>query len=86
MLFDSEGGSQAYLIFQPVQRYFKNVANANYISLWKSRGLSAVSIKPPTLSDNSLTPKSSYYDYNIRVKSTGSCLKQSKITYTHKKR
>ena len=79
MLFDSEGGSQAYLIFQPVYRYFKNVANANYISLWKSRGLSAVSIKPPTLwylSDNSLTPKSSYYDYNIRVKSTGSCLKQ----------
>ena len=85
MMFDSEDGSQAYLIFQPVYRYFKKVTNTNYISLWKSKGLSAESIKPPTTSENSLTPALSYYDYNIRVKFTGSCLKQSKITYTHKK-
>ena len=85
MIFDSEVGSQAYLIFQPVHRYFKTVINTNYISLWKSKGLSSESIKPPTTSDNSLTPELSYYDYNIRVKFTGSCLKQSKITYTHKK-
>ena len=61
------------------------VTNTNYISSWKSKGLSAESIKPPTTSDNSLNPELSYYDYNIRVKFTGSCLKQSKITYTHKK-
>ena len=85
MIFDSEVGSQAYLIFQPVHRYFKTVINTNYISLWKSKGLSSESIKPPTTSDNSLTPELSYYDYNIRVKFTGSCLKQPKITYTHKK-
>ena len=85
MLFDSEGGYQAYLIFQPAYRYFKNVTNTNYISLWKSKGLSDESIKPSTTSDNSLTPELSYYDYNIRAKFTGSCLKQSKITYTHKK-
>ena len=85
LMFDSEDGSQAYLIFQPVYRYFKTVTNTNYISSWKSKGLSAESIKPPTTSDNSLTPELSYYDYNIRVKFTGSCLKQSKITYTHKK-
>ena len=30
MMFDSEGGSQAYLIFQPVDRYFKKVTNTNY--------------------------------------------------------
>ena len=42
-------------------------------------------MKLPTTSDNSLTPKLSCYDYNIRVKLTGSCLKQPKITYTHKK-
>ena len=84
IIFDSEGGSEAYLIFQPVYRYFKTVANTNYISPWKSKGLSAENIKSPTASDNSLNPIINYYDYNIRVKFTGSCLKQSKITYTHK--
>ena len=84
-MFNSEDGSQAYLIFQPLYRYFKTITNTNYILSWKSRGLSAESIKPPTTSDNSLTPALSYYDYNIRVKFTGSCLKQPKITYTHKK-
>ena len=54
MMFDSEGGSQAYLMFQPVYRYFKKVTNTNYISLRKSKGLSAESINPPTTSDNSL--------------------------------
>ena len=42
-------------------------------------------MKPPTTSDNSLTPELSYIDYKIRVKFTGSCLKQPKSTYTHKK-
>ena len=48
ILFNSEDGSQAYLIFPPVYRYFKTVTNTNYISSWKSKGLSAESIKPPT--------------------------------------
>ena len=43
-MFDSEAGSQAYLTFQPVYRYFKTVANTNYVSSWKSKGLSAESI------------------------------------------
>ena len=84
-MFNSEDGSQAYLIFQPLYRYFKTVTNTNYILSWKSRGLSGEIIKPPTISDNSLTPELRYCDYNIRVKFTESCLKQSKITYTHKK-
>ena len=84
ILFNSEDGSQSYLIFQPLYRYFKTVTNTNHISSWKSRRLSAESIKPPTTSDNSLTPELSYVDYRIRVKFTGSCLKQPKITYTHK--
>ena len=83
-MFDGEDGYQAYLIFQPVYRYFKTITNTNYISSWKSKGLSGESIKPPTTSDNSLTP-ASYYDYTIRVTFTGSCLKQSKISDTHKK-
>ena len=59
--------------------------NTNYILSWKSKGLSAESMKPPTTSDNSLTPELSYIDYKIRVKFTGICLKQPKSTYTHKK-
>ena len=85
VMFDTEDGSQAYLIFQPACRYFKTVTNTNYISSWKSKGLSAESIKPPTICDNGLTSELSYYDYKIKIKFTGDCLKQSKITYTHKK-
>ena len=55
-MFNSEDGSQAYLIFQPLYRYFKTITNTNYILSWKSKGLSTDSIKPPTTSDNSLTP------------------------------
>ena len=83
--FDGEDDSQAYLIFQPVHGYFKTVTNTNYISSWKSKGLAAESIKPPTTSDNSLNPELSYYENNIKVKFAGRCLKKSKITYTHKK-
>ena len=81
IFFSSEDGNQACLIFQPVYRYFKTFTNTKYILSWKSKGLSAESIT----SDNSLTPELSYVDYRIRVKFTGSCLKQPKITYTHKK-
>ena len=76
---------QAYLIFQPVYKYFKTITNTNYILSWKSKGLSAESIKPFSTSDNSLTPAINYYDYNIRVRFTGGCIKRPKISYTHKK-
>ena len=42
------------------------------------------SIKPPTMSNNSLAPLTGYYAYKIRLKFNGSCLKQYKVTYTHK--
>ena len=74
-----EDGTQNYLVFQPMYRYFKMITNTDYISSWKSKGLSAESIKPPTRSDNRLTPALSYYGTKIRVKFTGSCLKKSKI-------
>ena len=61
------------------------ITNTDYISSWKSKGLSAESIKTPTTSDNSLTPALSYYGTKTRVKFTGSCLKQSNISYTHGK-
>ena len=78
LMFDGEDGFQAYLIFQPVYKYFKFITNTNYISSWKSKGLSDESIKPFLTSDNSLTPLLVYYDYNIKLKFNGSILRQIK--------
>ena len=80
-----EDGSQSYLVFQPINKYFKGVTNTDYISSQKSKGLSVESIKPPTISDNSPTPALSYYGTKTREKLTGSCLKQPKISNTHGK-
>ena len=84
-MFDGENGFQAYLIFQPVYKYFKFITSTNYISSWKSKGLPDVSIKPSPTSDNSLAPLLAYYDYNIKLKFNGSILRHPKVTYTHKK-
>ena len=80
-----EDGTQNYLVFQPTVRFLKVITNAGYISSWKSKGISAQSIKPPTTFDNSFTPTSNYYDdFKMRVKFTGTCLKQPKLTHTDK--
>ena len=47
------------------------ITNTDYISSWKSKGLSAESIKPPATSDNSLTPILNYYSTETRVKFIG---------------
>ena len=68
-------------------RYFKvkRITDADYISSWKSKRLSAETIKPPTTSDNSLTLILNYYDdFKVRLKFTGICLKQPKFTCTYK--
>ena len=59
------------------------IANSLYISSWKSKGLSAETIKPPSTSDNSLTPLIDYVGNKIRLKFSGSCFKQPKLQYTH---
>ena len=80
-----EDGTQNYSVFQPLNKYFKVINNTDYVSSWKSKGLSAESIKPPATSENSLNPALNYYVTKTRVKFTGSCLKQTKISYTHEK-
>ena len=35
-----EDGTQNYLVFQPLNKYFKLIANTKHISSWKSKGLS----------------------------------------------
>ena len=47
--------------------------------------MSDESIKPPTLSNDSLAPSLSYIGNKTRVKFDGGCLKEDKITFTHEK-
>ena len=67
ILFNSDDGNQAYLIFQPVRKYFKADNNSAYISEWKSKGLSNKGIKPPKVGNNNLAPQINYYEHHLRV-------------------
>ena len=79
-------GTQNYLVFQTVFRYFKTVsANSSNILSWKSKGLSDESNKPPTTSTKMLNPSVDYVHTKARVKSDGDCLKQEKITFNRGK-
>ena len=58
------------------------INNTDYILSWKSKGLFAKTVNPPT---TSFSTPINYVSNKIRVKFNGSCLKQSnKLTYTHK--
>ena len=83
-----EDGAQNYLVFQPINRYFKRiigVGNGKYIYFWKAKGLSDETNNSITESNYSITPSLDYLGAKIRVKFNGSCLKQDEITYTHGK-
>ena len=82
-----DDGVQNYLLFQPLNKYFKVTTNANtkYISSWQFKRLSKETIKPPATPDNSLNPQESYYGTKARLEFRGSCLKQDKSTFNHGK-
>ena len=83
-----EDGTQSYLVFQPMYKYFKRVlgvGTGNYIYFWKSKGLSDEHITAPTTSDYRLNPQLSYLGTKTRLQFRGSCLKQDEITFNHKK-
>ena len=55
-----EDGTQNYLVFQPMHRYFKRVAgvgSGDSIYFWKSKGLSDERINPITTSNYKITPE-----------------------------
>ena len=69
-------------------RYFKIIAgvgNGSYIYYWQSKGLSDERINSITASNYSVTPFLDYYGTKTRVEFSGSCLKQDKVTFNHKK-
>ena len=81
-----EDGTQNYLVFQPMIRYFKRIAvvgSGNYIYFWKSKGLSDERLDGNTAPNHSITPELSYFGTKTREEFNGSCLKQDKITYNH---
>ena len=57
--------------------YFKRVVNYDYILEW--------SIKSPSVPHNFLNPSLNYLVTRTRIRFSGSCLKQDKITYTQRK-
>ena len=86
--FDEGRGKQNCLVFLPIGKYFELnsiVGVIDRVLSWQSKGISNESIKPPTTSNNSLNPRLSYNDTKIKVQITGSCLKQPKFKFTHKK-
>ena len=59
-------------------RYLRN-GNSDYVLSWKSTGLSNESITPPSATNNFLSPSLNYLGSKIRVRFSGSCLKQDKL-------
>ena len=85
--FVEGSGKQNYLVFLPMRKYFKlnSVASVvDHVLSWQSKGLSNESIKPPTTTNNSLTPELNLYGTKTRVKFTRNSLKQSSHILTHK--
>ena len=59
-----EDGTQNYLVFQPMYRYFKRIAgvgSGNYIYFWKYKGLSDEGLDSITASNYKITPELSFY-------------------------
>ena len=67
-----DDGTQNYLIFQPIYKYFEISPTTNIALSWKSKGLSDKIIKP--LKPYSvLAPELSYVGNKTRIKFNGSC-------------
>ena len=75
-----DDGTQNYLVFQPISRYLKTVANTSKVTAWESKGLFDESIKLPSTSNNSQNPEINYFG-NARIQEFhGNCCKsESKI-------
>ena len=81
-----EDGTQNYLVFPPIKRYFKVIAgvgNGRYIYYWKSK-LPDETINSIKTSDYRITPYLSYYNTDkITVRFDGGCLKQDQFISFH---
>ena len=83
-----ENGTQNYLVFQPMYRYFQRltaIGSGDYVYYWKSKGLSDENITAPSAPNNFFNLSLEFLGTKPRVTFSGSCLKQNAITYNHGK-
>ena len=83
-----ENGTQNYLVFEPMHRYFKRIAgvgSGDYIYYWKSKGLSDERISSIKTPNPNITPNLDYYGTKTRVEFSKGFLKQDKVTFNHGK-
>ena len=81
--FDGDG-TQNYLVFQSVYKYFELVSGGNsQIFSWKSKGLCNEKIIYIVKSSNSQTPSISYSNARVAPIFSGDPLKQNNVTYKH---
>ena len=79
-----DDGTQNWLVFQPIYRYFQTVsANDNNIFLWKSKILANESIKSLTTSNKMHNPFLDYLGKKAKVKFNRDYLKQEKVIFSH---
>ena len=71
-----EDGAQNHLVFQPISKYF--TLNNNWITKWKSKGLSNGSLEAVPTPGNVLTPSVNYNGDKVRLRFTLSGLQQKK--------
>ena len=76
--FDGDG-TQNYLVFQPVYKYFR--VESNKISSWESKGLSNEKVSIATFNNNNNIFATSliYLNARLKVKFNGNFLKQDTI-------
>ena len=70
-----EDGTQNYLVFRPMYRYFNwtaGVGNDNYIYYWLSKGLSDEKFNYIRTPNHSNSPNLDYYGTKTRVEFNGS--------------
>ena len=71
-----------------MDRYFEQIAGVsrgNYVYYWKSKGLSDERINSIKTSNHIITANLSYSGTRTRVEFNGSCFKQNKVIFNHKR-
>ena len=76
-----EDGTQNYLVFQPVYKYFEKTGDK--VSSWKSKGLSNEKTILTVISIDKSATKAIYDNARIKVKFNSDLLRQNQVTYNH---
>ena len=76
-----EDGTQNYLVFQPVYKYFEKTGDK--VSSWKSKGLSDVKIIRTVTSTGKSSTKTIYDNARIKINFNGDLFSQNQVTHNH---